>query len=723
MRISPLFLLFPFLAFAQNTLPTFDGVVNPEEWSSAEKHTIEYEISPGNNTPSPVATEAYITYGVSDLYVGFIAYADMSTLRSSIRNRDEGYQDDFVMIGIDTYGDGRYMVSLGANAEGNQLDLKFLPSGNDDTSYNVSYESKASKHQDAYHVELKIPFSVLQFKNKPTVKWNILLYRSTYTADSRSQNINFPIDLNNPCLACQTPVSLTLNNIKAKNRIEFLPYVYGGLSGEREDNALKFGKFNKTIGLSGLVDLNNVTSLEYAINPDFSQVEADASRIVANNTFAIAFPERRAYFNEGNDIISSNLRTVYTRSINQPLLSTKLISQGEHDRIYWLAAYDEASPYLIGGENGSYFGEGTAAYSSIFKYQRTYKQGTNISFISTNRFFKEKGSGHIFGLSGLWRLGENITTELEINKSFTKEPNADWIDEANEDNDIISGKTVALDGENLRGDGLYLSVERNTKNWSTELEYTKISPLYQTPLGFVTQNNLESIEFEQGYQHFFKEDAFLKQMNFSLETEFRFNYQGLKKYSSIDAGAFVQFSGNVESFASYSHVLNEEFEGFNARGLDNFELFVRFNPSEKIQLRAFTSIGESIFYDDDPAVGNNFFLGTFNSFQVTSQLRISPSFRYTHLKNKEDGSFYFKGYIGRLNVNYQFNKTLSFRIIGEYNDFDEAFFYQPLFKWNPNPFTIFYIGGTNGYSRIDNQSRFSIDNSQIYMKFQYLFSL
>ena len=326
-------------------------------------------------------------------------------------------------------------------------------------------------------------------------------------------------------------------------------------------------------------------------------------------------------------------------------------------------------------------------------------------------------------MSGLWRFGESITAALEFNKSFTKEPNADWIDEANDGNDIINGKTVALDGENLRGDGLYFSLERNTENWNTELEYSQKSPLYQTPLGFVTQNNVRALEFEQGYQHFFKEDAFLKQMNFSLETEFRFNYQGLKKYSSIDAGAYVQFSGNVESFAGYSHVLNEEFEGFNARGLDNFELFVRFNPSEKVQLRAFTSIGESIFYDDDPAVGNNFFLGTFNSFQVTSQLRISPSFRYTHLKNKEDGSFYFKGYIGRLNVNYQFNKTLSFRIIGEYIDFDEAFFYQPLFKWNPNPFTIFYIGGTNGYSRIDNQRRFSIDNSQIYMKFQYLFSL
>ena len=86
-----------------------------------------------------------------------------------------------------------------------------------------------------------------------------------------------------------------------------MPYVYGGLSGEREDNALKLGKFNKTAGLSGLIDLNNVTSLEFAINPDFSQVEADASCIVANNTFVIDFPEKHTYFNEGNDIISSNL--------------------------------------------------------------------------------------------------------------------------------------------------------------------------------------------------------------------------------------------------------------------------------------------------------------------------------------------------------------------------------------------------------------------------------
>ena len=57
-------------------------------------------------------------------------------------------------------------------------------------------------------------------------------------------------------------------------------------------------------------------------------------------------------------------------------------------------------------------------------------------------------------MSGLWRFGESITAALEFNKSFTKEPSADWIGEANEGNDIINGKTVALDGENLWGDAI-----------------------------------------------------------------------------------------------------------------------------------------------------------------------------------------------------------------------------------------------------------------------------
>lgn len=713
-----LLLLFPLFIQAQKVLPEFDGIVSPEEWEGAETFKIDYEIDPGNNVPSPHLTEVFITYSETDLYVGFIAYADMANLRSSVRNRDEGYRDDNVLIGIDTYGDGRYMVSLGANPEGNQLDLKLLSTGQDDVSYDVNFDSKASKHKDSYHVELKIPFSVLQFKQAPELKWKIMLYRSTFTENNRSQNINFPIDLNNPCLPCQTPTDITLQNIKSKNRVNLLPYVYGGLEGTTPEGTLDYGKPNGTVGLSGLFDLNNITSLEYAINPDFSQVEADVSQITANNTFAIFFQERRPYFNEGNDIIETRLNTVYTRSINKPLLSTKLISQGENQRFYWLTAYDEASPYLIAGENRSYFGEGAASFSNIFRYQRTYEQGTNIGFLTTNRIFKSGGYGHTLGVDGRYRFKKSYTASFEFNKSILLEPNTDWIEET----DRIRDKNTQLDGEKLNGDALYFSLQRNTKHWNTELEYEQYSPHYQTPLGFVTQNSVRFLDIFYGYQHFFDKEDFVKQLGIYVGSEINYNYDNLRKYLDFGTAMYIQLSGNIESEISYNYVINEEFEGFIGENMPEFSIFASYNPSEAVRLGVFTRVGEALRYDsDNPAVGDNFFIGTFNNFQLTPKLRISPSLRYSQLKNKEDGSLYFSGFIARSTINYQFNPNFSFRLIGEFNDFDRVFFLQPLLKWNPNPFTIFYIGGTNGYSRIEEGNRYGIENSQLYVKFQYLF--
>ena len=715
-----LLLLFPLFIQAQKVLPEFDGVVSPEEWDGAETFKIDYEIDPGNNVPSPHLTEVFITYSETDLYVGFIAYADMANLRSSVRNRDEGYRDDNVLIGIDTYGDGRYMVSLGANPEGNQLDLKLLSTGQDDVSYDVNFDSKASKHEDSYHVELKIPFSVLQFKQAPELKWKIMLYRSTFTENNRSQNINFPIDLNNPCLPCQTPTEITLQNIKSKNRVNLLPYVYGGLEGTTPEGTLDYGKPNGTVGLSGLFDLNNITSLEYAINPDFSQVEADVSQITANNTFAIFFQERRPYFNEGNDIIETRLNTVYTRSINKPLLSTKLISQGENQRFYWLTAYDEASPYLIAGENRSYFGEGTASFSNIFRYQRTYEQGTNIGFLTTNRIFKSGGYGHTLGVDGRYRFKKSYTASFEFNKSILLEPNTDWIEET----DRIRDKNTQLDGEKLNGDALYFSLQRNTKHWNTELEYEQYSPHYQTPLGFVTQNSVRFLDIFHGYQHFFDKEDFVKQLGIYVGSEINYNYDNFRKLLDFGTAMYIQLSGNIESEISFNYTVNEEFEGFIGENMPEFSIFASYNPSEAIRLGVFTRVGEALRYDsDNPAVGDNFFIGTFNNFQITPKLRISPSLRYSQLKNKENGSLYFSGFIARSTINYQFNPNFSFRLIGEFNDFDKIFFLQPLLKWNPNPFTIFYIGGTNGYSRIEEGNRYGIENSQLYVKFQYLFDL
>lgn len=722
--MSRFFTLFLFVLchalYAQYQTPTFDGIVDSEEWSEAQKFTLGYEIDPGDNSPAPFATQAYVLYNQSHLYIGFIAEADMDRLRSSIRNRDEGFRDDNVLFGFDAYGDGRYMIALGANPEGNQIDIKVLPNG-DDENYDLNYESKASKHPNAYHVELKIPFANLQFKPQEEMRWKVVFARSTFTDSARSQNINFPIDRNNPCLVCQTPSEIILKGIQSVNRVNMLPYVFSGLSAEREGNAFDFDKPTGNVGLSGLFDLNSVTSLEFALNPDFSQVEADVSQVNANTTFALFFQERRPYFNEGNEIINSNLNTVYTRTINDPLASTKLIHQGDGQRLYWLTAYDQASPYLIAGENGSYTGQGGKALSNVFSYQRTFGNGSYVGLLSTNRFFQQGGHGQVMGVNGLLRFAKLYTLNFELNKSWILEPEQDWIDSS----DTIRGKTVALDGESKNGDGIYFALERNTRNWNTELTYRQYSPHYEAALGFVTQNSIRNMEFSQNYTYYpSNKEGPIQQLNVNLGSELTFNYNSLRKYMDVFSNTSIQWKGNFRTNLNLIHIVGEEFEGFFGKNMTEFSTWNSYNPTEAIRLGVFVSFAETLRYDEDnPAVGKRFFLGTFNNFQLSPKLRISQSLRYSQLRSKQDQSLYFKGYIARVNVNYQFNQNLSFRFIGEFNDFDHSFFVQPLLKWNPNPFTIFFIGGNNGYSRIDERNNYHISNAQLYLKFQYLFDL
>ena len=233
------------------------------------------------------------------------------------------------------------------------------------------------------------------------------------------------------------------------------------------------------------------------------------------------------------------------------------------------------------------------------------------------------------------------------------------------------------------------------------------------------------MEFSHNYTYYPEDkEGLIQQLNVNVGSELTFNYNRLRKYFDVFSNTRIQWRGNFQTNFNLIHIVNEEFAGFIGKNLTEVSAWNSYNPSESIRLGVFLSFSESIRYDEEmPEVGNSFFLGNFNTFQITPKLRISESVRYSQFRVKGEELLDFKGYIARVNINYQFNQDLSFRLIGEYNDFDQGFFVQPLLKWNPSPFTIFYVGGTNGYSRSERYRHFSVDNAQLYLKFQYLFDL
>ena len=70
--------------------------------------------------------------------------------------------------------------------------------------------------------------------------------------------------------------------------------------------------------------LTPTVTLDLAINPDFAQVEADATVNTANQRFPIFFDEKRPFFLEGKDIFTTLISAVHTRTIIDPDIAAKL---------------------------------------------------------------------------------------------------------------------------------------------------------------------------------------------------------------------------------------------------------------------------------------------------------------------------------------------------------------------------------------------------------------
>ncbi len=87
----------------------------------------------------------------------------------------------------------------------------------------------------------------------------------------------------------------------------------------------------------------------------------------------------------------------------------------------------------------------------------------------------------------------------------------------------------------------------------------------------------------------------------------------------------------------------------------------------------------------------------------------------------------YEGYIARVKLSCQILRELSWRLVVEYDNFDQAWSVDPLLTYRLNPFSIFYVGSTSDYEKLTNEPDDSRDwrltARQFFLKLQYLFQL
>src|SRR5262249_11775617 len=116
-----------------------------------------------------------------------------------------------------------------------------------------------------------------------------------------------------------------LEGIHAGRRVEAEPYLSSLSSRSRTGSIRDEPTDTRTdAGFDLRYAVTSTLIANATVNPDYSQVEADAIQIDVNRRFPLFFDEKRPFFLESAEIFTTPLDLVYTRRIADPALGGKL---------------------------------------------------------------------------------------------------------------------------------------------------------------------------------------------------------------------------------------------------------------------------------------------------------------------------------------------------------------------------------------------------------------
>ena len=68
----------------------------------------------------------------------------------------------------------------------------------------------------------------------------------------------------------------------------------------------------------------DAVTLDFTVNPDFSQVESDEPQVTVNQRFEVFFPEKRPFFLENADFFASPITLFFSRRLGDPQFGARM---------------------------------------------------------------------------------------------------------------------------------------------------------------------------------------------------------------------------------------------------------------------------------------------------------------------------------------------------------------------------------------------------------------
>ena len=677
------------------TPPAIDGRLDDSAWVNAAHITDFVQLQPLDGAPATEATDVYLAYDSTTLYLGFRAhYADPSMMRANRSDRDRAFRDDTFTVYFDTFLDQQRAYAFTVNGYGVQGDSivssrggggfgggrRGSPSGlpRGDESWDVLFATGGQIVEDGFEAEMAIPFKSLRYPQKDgdtPHRWGFQIARRI---GGKGETVVWaPVSRSVAGFLPQMSVLEGMTGLSTSRNIEILPTF----------TAIQFGSLDPATGDFVTADpspeggvnfkygvTSNLTA-DFALNPDFSQIESDRPQIEVNQRFALFFPELRPFFLEGAEIfdIPGPITPVHTRTIVDPFYGAKLTGKVGRTTVGVIYANDEA-PGNLDDSSDPAFDQSAQTFVGRVRYD-LYAE-SHIGAIMTDREFLNSHS-RLVGLDSNFRLGDTHSVAVRAMGTQNRD----------------------LDGLETSGHYFEAVLRKQGRNLTYRLLSFVLSPDFQTDVGFVRRTDQRRTNGRVVYRWW--PEGWL--INWGPQAGYARNYQfdGTLQDENAEVGLNAEFARNISVNGEVNRHM-ERYEGINFFKT-GYRMFARVSTSRLFGIGGGFNFSDEILFDPaNPYLGYETSLFSFISLRPISRLQsdinINTS-RFTDPRNGDAEVFDVK--IFRALTTYQFTDRFLFRNISEYNTFDKTLGLNVLLTYRVNAGTVFYVGYDDHHQQAD----------------------
>jgi hypothetical protein len=747
--------------------PVIDGKLDDEAWKHANVLKDFYQVQPGDNIAPSKQTEVFLGIDAKFLYIAFHCYDEPDKVRATIAKRDDIFNDDYVGILFDTFNDKRKAYEFDFNPLGIQADGTWVDGQNEDFSPDIVMESKGMITTDGWTLEVAIPFKSLRYVAGKDKLWGAHFWRRIKRFNNEL-DMWMPLNRDVSSWLSQAGHLSGLDGISTERTLELIPSLTLSETGRRKatlspaqlrtmTNPFDPGRFvNEPVkfdpGLTGKYTITPNVVLDFAINPDFAQVESDQLVVTANQRFPIFFEEKRPFFLEGKDIFDTQISAVHTRAIVDPQFAVKLTGKVDRNTFGLLVASDNGP--------GNFSVE-----EALNANPRFVDKKANIGILRAKRDIGTKDS--FIGFLGTYRRFVDVynilggfDTRLRVDKQTTFSAQAlvtrsrqpfFYPDEGQVFDRHENGLAYAWD------------YNKNGRHFGYDLSGVGRSRFFRSDVGFNRRTNTNAPNGFFRYNSEPKPKARLISWRFYDDISANFDWQGRSQNFNNE----VQIQGSLRRSTfiglgfdrGYERVFEGEFgptrkPGVNCIAGNNctfagadgersttnhgFYMFGGSTPSKKYDFQAsINRVWGAFDYDFgagpkyprvsppavaaaeanaagrcgatprpavcnspfDPGPGSFFHFDTTINYKPISALRATLSFTKERLVRDDNHRVAFDENIISLRTTYQFSRFVFARGRIDFDSIASNVKGQFLFGWTPNPGTAFYLGYNDDVSR------------------------